>query len=174
MVLQSQVGFLSQCYCLGPYRHVGTVSLWDAAAAFLEVSSLTNTRSTCLRVFPPTLLIPRIRSVLGRIHVNLNKSGVDLASRVTIFNTVVFVLTNQYDISGDTGLYAPHLFLAVKYKKSYVQSDHQNLRVNYDIAGYTSKELLQNKMKSHIALTTIFFYSIQNPDSLETKHCKLL
>ena len=53
----------------------------------------------------------------GRIHVNLNKSGVDLASRVTIFNTVVFVLTNQNDISGVTGLYASHIFLAVKCKK---------------------------------------------------------
>ena len=31
--------------------------------------------------------------VVGRIHVNLNKSGVNLASRVTIFNAVVFVLT---------------------------------------------------------------------------------
>ena len=29
-----------------------------------------------------------------RIHVNLNKSSVDLASRVTIFNTVVRVLNN--------------------------------------------------------------------------------
>ena len=27
-------------------------------------------------------------------HVNLNKSGVDLASRVTIFNAVVFVIPN--------------------------------------------------------------------------------
>ena len=53
----------------------------------------------------------------GPIHVNLNKSGADLASRVTIFNTVVFVLTNQNYISGVTGLYAPHLFLAVKCKK---------------------------------------------------------
>ena len=33
-------------------------------------------------------------AVFGRINVNLNKSGVDLASRVTIFNTVVFVLTD--------------------------------------------------------------------------------
>ena len=30
----------------------------------------------------------------GPIHVNLNKSGVDLASRVTIFNAVVFVIPN--------------------------------------------------------------------------------
>ena len=40
----------------------------------------------------------------GPIHVSLNKSGVDLASWVTIFNTVVFVLTNQNDISGVPGL----------------------------------------------------------------------
>ena len=81
-----------------------------------------------------------------QIRSNLNKSSVDLASRVTIFNTVVFVLTNQNDISGVTRLYAPHLFLAVKCKKkSDVQSDHQNLRVNYDTAVYTSKERLHNK-----------------------------
>ena len=30
--------------------------------------------------------------VEGPIHVNLNISGVDLASRVTIFNAVVFVI----------------------------------------------------------------------------------
>ena len=30
----------------------------------------------------------------SRIHGKLNKSGVDLASRVTICNTVVFVLTD--------------------------------------------------------------------------------
>ena len=30
----------------------------------------------------------------GTIQVNLNKSGVDLASRVTIFNAVVFVIPN--------------------------------------------------------------------------------
>ena len=53
----------------------------------------------------------------GPIHVNLNKSGVDLASRVTIFNTVVFVLTNQIAISGVNGVYAPHLYLAVTCKK---------------------------------------------------------
>ena len=57
------------------------------------------------------------KGVQGRIHVNLNKSGVDLASRVAIFNTVVFGLTDYNDVSGGTGLYAPHPFLAVKYKK---------------------------------------------------------
>ena len=50
------------------------------------------------------------------LKVNLNKSGVDLASRVT-FNTVVVVLNNQNDIPGVTGLYSPHLLLAVQYKK---------------------------------------------------------
>ena len=42
-------------------------------------------------------------TVDGPIHVNLNKSGVDLASWVTICNKVVFVLTNQNDISSVTG-----------------------------------------------------------------------
>ena len=49
--------------------------------------------------------------IVGRSHVNLNKLGVDLASRVAMFNTVVFVLTNQNDISGVTGLYARIYFL---------------------------------------------------------------
>ena len=60
---------------------------------------------------------------------------------MTIFNTVVFVLTNQNDISDVT---AVHIYCC-KVHKSDVQSDHQNLRVNYDTAVYTSKERLHNK-----------------------------
>ena len=47
-------------------------------------------------------VVTQLFNVAGRIHVNLNTSGVDVASRVTIFNTVVCVLTNQNDISGVT------------------------------------------------------------------------
>ena len=100
---------------------------------------------------------PDIGFPLGRIHVNLNKSGVDLASRVTIFNTFVFVLrpTNQNGISGVTGLYAPHLFLAVKYNKVMC---NQTTKISVQIT-IPPCTLQRNgyiiKMKSHIALTTL-------------------
>ena len=35
-----------------------------------------------------------INNVVGQIHVNLNKSVVDLASSVNIFNTVICILTD--------------------------------------------------------------------------------
>ena len=41
--------------------------------------------------------------------------------------------------------YTPAPISCCKVQKSDVQSDHQNLRVNYDTAVYTSKERLHNK-----------------------------
>ena len=94
--------------------------------------------------------------VCCRIHVNVIKFGVYLASRVTIV-TVVFVLTNcriMYQASRDYK-YAPQPISCCKGQHSGVQSDNQNLRVNCDTAMYTtSKKLCIMKMKSHIALTT--------------------
>ena len=92
---------------VGPTMTFASTSLGRLLPSHRPLLPHTSSHIVQSSPFRPCSLPLPLQLTQGRIHVNLNKSGVNLASRVTIFNTVVFVLTNQNDISGVTGLYAP-------------------------------------------------------------------
>ena len=72
------------------------------------------------------------------------------------------------------GIMRPAPIAWCKVQQSDVQSDHQNIRVNYDTTVYISKEMMQHKNEVAYRISNYVISFNTEHGFMEKKHCKLL